>query len=167
VSELGDADALDAWHEWERVAPGKNMITYSQGLRRRLELVDEQTDEDIADEDLGTIDHLSLPRETWHAHHPKNTPITRRRWARTSTRLEPDRCGRPTWVGCRGAPVPPDTPAQPQAARAARRTAAAEGRPSTGQPSTGSSPVDTSAGSLVVVGGSSSPPGPRPREGLM
>jgi hypothetical protein len=57
VLDLGDADSLDLWHEWERGSKGRRQITWAQGLRQRLGLLaDEQTDEQIAAEELGTSD---------------------------------------------------------------------------------------------------------------
>jgi hypothetical protein len=57
VVDLGDADALDLWHEWERGSKGRRQITWAQGLRQRLGLLaDEQSDEQIAAEELGTAD---------------------------------------------------------------------------------------------------------------
>lgn len=56
VIDLGDADSLDLWHEWERTSKGRRQLTWSQGLRDRLGLTAEQSDESIAGEELGSKD---------------------------------------------------------------------------------------------------------------
>lgn len=65
--EEGDADALDAWHEWERVSKGKRQIGWSRGLRELLGLVREQSDEEIAAEEVGTKDDdlVLIDAEGW------------------------------------------------------------------------------------------------------
>lgn len=58
---------LDLWHEYERATAGKSAIRWSRGLRAQLlPDVDEQTDEEIAAEEVGgdTIAYL-LPH-TWY-----------------------------------------------------------------------------------------------------
>lgn len=52
----GDADALDRWHEWERASKGRRQLTWARGLRNLLGLGAEATDEEIAEEELGTKD---------------------------------------------------------------------------------------------------------------
>jgi hypothetical protein len=42
-------------------------VTFSRGLRQRYRLAEEKTDDEIADEDLGSADLIALPAETWHA----------------------------------------------------------------------------------------------------
>lgn len=49
-----DADDLDLWHEHERATKGKRAVTYSRGLRARVGLDVEATDEDIASTEIGT-----------------------------------------------------------------------------------------------------------------
>lgn len=51
---LGDADALKVWREYEGGSHGRRQLTWSNGLRDLLELEDEQTDEEIAQEEIGT-----------------------------------------------------------------------------------------------------------------
>lgn len=51
VVDLGDADALDLWHEWEQVSRGRRQLTWSHGLRDLLGLDVERTDEEIAEDD--------------------------------------------------------------------------------------------------------------------
>lgn len=63
----GDADDLALWQEWERSSHGRRQITYSQGLREWAELGAEQSDEEIAGEELGSEDLLFLTPEAWRA----------------------------------------------------------------------------------------------------
>jgi hypothetical protein len=68
VFSSGDADALDRWHEWERASKGRRQITFSRGLRARLGmLVEEQTDEEIAAEEVGSSadDLVAITDEGW------------------------------------------------------------------------------------------------------
>ena len=53
VVELGDADDLDLWHEWEQASKGRRQLTWSVGIRDLLGIGDEETDESIAEKDLG------------------------------------------------------------------------------------------------------------------
>lgn len=66
-AETGDLADLEIWHEWERVSKGKKQLTWSRGLRDWAHLQEEQTDEDIASEELGSSvdDLVLLPGETW------------------------------------------------------------------------------------------------------
>lgn len=50
----GLADAVDLWAEWERVSRGKRQISWSSGLRDRLGLLAEESDESVAAEELGS-----------------------------------------------------------------------------------------------------------------
>jgi len=61
----GDADALDAWHEWERGSKGRRQITWSQGLRDSLGLTVEKSDEDVAAEELSGSDLLLITSDGW------------------------------------------------------------------------------------------------------
>jgi hypothetical protein len=64
----GDADDLDLWAEWEQVSYGKRQLTWSLGvhdLRKLADLGSEQSDEEIADEDLQGEDLIALPHPTW------------------------------------------------------------------------------------------------------
>ena len=54
VIDQGDADALDRWHEFQRGSKGRRQLTWSQGLRERLGLRAEKSDEEVAGEELGT-----------------------------------------------------------------------------------------------------------------
>ena len=44
-------------------------VTFSRGLRRRYKLAEEDSDEEIADRDMGGADVIALPVETWRAIH--------------------------------------------------------------------------------------------------
>jgi len=68
VVELGDADALRLWHEWEQASRGRRQLTWSQGLRKQLGLNAEQDDESIASEETGTNadDLLYLSKSDWY-----------------------------------------------------------------------------------------------------
>jgi hypothetical protein len=65
----GDAEDLDLWGEWEQVSFGKRQLTWSLGAHdlRKLAGVGEQTDEEIATEDLAGEDLIALPHPTWEA----------------------------------------------------------------------------------------------------
>lgn len=49
----GEVEYLNDWREWERGSKGRRQLTWSQGLRCRLGLLEEVTDEEIAAEVLG------------------------------------------------------------------------------------------------------------------
>ena len=57
VIDLGDADALRHWHEFQRASKGRRQLTWSRGLRELLGLRIEKSDEDVAAEELGTKDN--------------------------------------------------------------------------------------------------------------
>jgi hypothetical protein len=67
VLSTGDADALDRWHEWEAASKNRRQLTWSQGLRERLRLRREKTDEDVAGEEAGTQDDdlVLITAEGW------------------------------------------------------------------------------------------------------
>jgi hypothetical protein len=54
--ELGVADDLDLWSEWERASYGRRQLTWSTGFREFLGLGQEATDEEVAAEEAGTAD---------------------------------------------------------------------------------------------------------------
>lgn len=56
VIDNGDADALEYWHEFQKASKGRRQLTWSKGLRELLNLRVEQSDEEIAAEELGTKD---------------------------------------------------------------------------------------------------------------
>jgi hypothetical protein len=53
VRTTGDADDLDLWNEYEKSTRGKRALTFSRGLRDRLGLGLEASDEQIADAEVG------------------------------------------------------------------------------------------------------------------
>lgn len=61
----GDADALDLWHAWERGSKGKRALTWSRGLRARVGLDTEATDEEIAEAVVGSESDAGLVIEDW------------------------------------------------------------------------------------------------------
>jgi hypothetical protein len=65
----GDAADLDLWAEWEQVSFGKRQLTWSLGVHdlRKLACLGEQSDEEIAQEDLAGEDTIALPHPTWEA----------------------------------------------------------------------------------------------------
>jgi Replication protein len=65
----GDAADLDLWAEWEHASFGRRQLTWSLGEHdlRKLAQVAEQSDEEIAEEDLAGEDLIALPYLTWTA----------------------------------------------------------------------------------------------------
>lgn len=63
----GIDEAVQLWQEFERVSKGKRQISWSQGLRKRLQLAAEKTDEEIAGEELGSCDDdlVIITRDGW------------------------------------------------------------------------------------------------------
>jgi hypothetical protein len=63
----GDADDAALWWEYERVSRGRRQMTWGRGTRDLLGIGAEQTDEAIAEEELGTVDDdlLSIPADEW------------------------------------------------------------------------------------------------------
>ena len=54
VEDLGLAESLGLWHEWERGSKGRKQMTWSKGTRERLGLLVEKSDEDVAAEEHGS-----------------------------------------------------------------------------------------------------------------
>lgn len=72
VLEVGDADDLAIWWEWEEASHNRRQLTWSAGLREYLALGEEMTDEEAAAEELGgeVVLMLSAPEfevVRWHA----------------------------------------------------------------------------------------------------
>lgn len=65
VVKHGLVDDLELWHEYEKVARGRRQLTWSRDLRAMAGLMDEQTDQEIAETDLGDADLLLIPSESW------------------------------------------------------------------------------------------------------
>lgn len=55
VRTTGDADDLDLWNEYEKSTRGKRALTFSRGLRDRLGLGLEASDEAIAEAEVGDV----------------------------------------------------------------------------------------------------------------
>jgi len=66
---LGDADALGWWNDYEQIQRGRRRLLWSRGLRELLNLDEERTDEDLANEELGDKDDtiLYITPEGWAA----------------------------------------------------------------------------------------------------
>jgi hypothetical protein len=56
VEDLGLADSLGLWHEWERGSKGRKQMTWSMGFRAELGLLVEQTDEELVEVEHGSAD---------------------------------------------------------------------------------------------------------------
>jgi len=64
----GEADALERWHEWERVSKGKRQVGWSNGLRQRFAPDLEELDDDqVADQEMGSSDDdlVRFDHEGW------------------------------------------------------------------------------------------------------
>jgi hypothetical protein len=64
----GLADEVDLWHEWERASQGRRQMVWSTGrrsLRQWAGLGAEQTDEEIAEEELTGADLVLLAPDSW------------------------------------------------------------------------------------------------------
>jgi hypothetical protein len=75
IEDLGLADSLDLWHQWERGSKGRKQMTWSVGMRDRLGLLREATDEEIAEEEHGSADDdlVLIDAEGWR--HLTATPV--------------------------------------------------------------------------------------------
>jgi hypothetical protein len=65
--DTGLTEDLEAWEQYERASHGRKQVTFSRGLHRRYRLVEEESDDEIADRDMGGEDVIALPAETWQA----------------------------------------------------------------------------------------------------
>lgn len=65
VVGLGDADALDLWHEWEKASKGRRQLTWSRGLRARLLEDEEKSDQELVDEDAGGETEAVVCKKGW------------------------------------------------------------------------------------------------------
>lgn len=61
----GDVEDLALWHEYEQATKGHQAITWSKGLRGILGVGQEQTDEELAAEEVGGDDIAMIPAEVW------------------------------------------------------------------------------------------------------
>lgn len=61
LDEVEDTGEVGRWNEWERGSKGRRQLTWSKGLRERLGLRREQTDDEIAAQEVGTrADELAV-----------------------------------------------------------------------------------------------------------
>jgi hypothetical protein len=65
IVALGDVDDLALWHEWEQGSRNRRQMTWSLGLRDRLEVGQELTDEEIAEQQLGGEDLVLIEPKGW------------------------------------------------------------------------------------------------------
>lgn len=65
VYREGDADSLDLWHRWEADSKGKRALTWSRGLRERVGLDVEASDEEIAETEVGTAADAGFVITDW------------------------------------------------------------------------------------------------------
>lgn len=65
VVELGLADDVDLWHEWEKASKGRQQLTWSAGLRALLLTEPEKSDDELASEEIGSADDdlVEIPSE--------------------------------------------------------------------------------------------------------
>lgn len=63
--ETGDAELLDLWLEYERSTKGRRQVAWSRGLRELLDVGQEMTDEQIADEVAGDEDLVQITPAGW------------------------------------------------------------------------------------------------------
>lgn len=63
----GEVAGLARWWEWEKASKNRRQISWSRGLRDRFALENEKTDDEIADEELGSVDDtlVVIRREGW------------------------------------------------------------------------------------------------------
>lgn len=75
VEVLGLADDVELWNEWARVSRGRRQIVWSNGLRDAVGLNHEKTDEEIAAEEVGTVDRLVILKKTWNVYLRRNLEL--------------------------------------------------------------------------------------------
>jgi hypothetical protein len=69
-SKTGDMADLELWHEYEQATHGRRCMTWTRGLRDRLNALvdvelDERSDEEIAAEEVGGEPLVSVAAESW------------------------------------------------------------------------------------------------------
>lgn len=65
ATETGEAADVHTWWEWERASHGRRQISWSTGLREWAKLAAEQSDEQVAAEDLQGDELLFLDLDSW------------------------------------------------------------------------------------------------------
>jgi hypothetical protein len=75
VENLGLADSLALWHEWERASKGRKQMTWSVGCRKELGLLVEESDDEIAGKEHGSADDdlVLIEADGWR--HLTCTPV--------------------------------------------------------------------------------------------
>jgi hypothetical protein len=63
----GDADALDVWNAYEKGSKGRRALTWAPGLRDRLGIGSEASDEEIASEEVGDASDTGFRITDWGA----------------------------------------------------------------------------------------------------
>lgn len=64
VQDTYNADDCDLWLEYERVSKGKKALTWSNGLKKEINLI-EQTDEELAEEAVGDVEDTIFAIAKW------------------------------------------------------------------------------------------------------
>jgi hypothetical protein len=64
AASLEEGDDLALWWEYEQATHGRKAITWSRGLKDRL-LIDEVSDEDLAEAEVGGEPRAVVPIDTW------------------------------------------------------------------------------------------------------
>jgi hypothetical protein len=65
VLEDGDAESADRWREYARATAGRRMLTWSTGLRKRLQAGEELSDEEVAAEEVAGEVVAVVDRACW------------------------------------------------------------------------------------------------------
>jgi hypothetical protein len=67
VIRYGEFDDLELWQEYVSASMGRRQTTYGKGTRDLLDIGAERSDEEIADEELGTADDdlVGIPASDW------------------------------------------------------------------------------------------------------
>lgn len=63
----GVADDVELWWEWETASKGRKQIAWSHGFREWAGVGRERTDEEIAEDDMGGEDSITIDPEDWPA----------------------------------------------------------------------------------------------------
>lgn len=73
--ETVDLTARERLAEYEQATKGRKVVTWGGDIRAAAQLDEEQTDEEIAAEDLEGEDVAVLPSETWRVVEPRATEL--------------------------------------------------------------------------------------------
>ena len=65
--DTGDLAELALWHEWEKATKGRHFSQWSRGARAELGLVEECSDEELAEAEVGGEVVHTFTFEEWHA----------------------------------------------------------------------------------------------------